>query len=358
MRVMIDIGHPAHVHFFKNFINSMKSKGHEIKITSRNKEVALDLLKSFGFAYENRGEIQTGLYHKAFGMIGIDRTLYHIAREFQPDILLGFHNPYIAHIAWLTGKPSIIFTDTENVRIASLLTFPFTNVICTPSCFRDKIPENKHIVFNGYKELAYLHPNHFTPDTDVYSLLGLGKNDPYIILRFISWAASHDVGLSGIRKDSEQEFIKSLETYGTVFISSERPLPANLEKYRLTLPPEKMHSVLSFANLYIGEGGTMAVEAALLGTPAIHIEADAQGQPTGAISGNFTELRDRYDMMYFYADQEAALQKGCELLSDKNLKESWKKKREYLLSEKWDIAEWMTRFVEEYPASFFANRRM
>lgn len=336
----------------------MESKGHDIKITSRNKEVALDLLNYYNFPYENRGEIQKGLFHKAFGMIGIDRTLYRIARAFKPDILLGFHNPYIAHTAWLIGKPSIIFTDTENVRIASLLTFPFSDVICTPSCFRDKIPQNKHIIFNGYKELAYLHPNHFTPDDGIYSLLGLSKKDPYIILRFISWAASHDVGLSGIRKGSEHEFIKSLETYGTVFISSERPLPANLEKYRLVIPAEKMHSVLSFADLYIGEGGTMAVEAALLGTPAIHIEADAHGQPTGAISGNFTELRDRYDMMYFFADQDAALQKGCALLRDKNLKESWKKKRERLLGEKRDIAEWMTWFVEGYPESFFTSRRI
>ena len=67
MRVLFDMGHPAHVHFFKNTIKNLKRDGHQVKITARNKEVTLALLKAYGLDYENRGEIYTGMLNKAFG---------------------------------------------------------------------------------------------------------------------------------------------------------------------------------------------------------------------------------------------------------------------------------------------------
>ena len=39
MKILIDINHPAHVHYFKNFIKIMEKKGHEFLIISRNKEI-------------------------------------------------------------------------------------------------------------------------------------------------------------------------------------------------------------------------------------------------------------------------------------------------------------------------------
>ena len=52
MRILIDIGHPAHVHYFKNFIWQMQKKGHEFMITARDKEVALNLLDKYGFGLD------------------------------------------------------------------------------------------------------------------------------------------------------------------------------------------------------------------------------------------------------------------------------------------------------------------
>ena len=59
--------------------------------------------------------------------------------------------------------------------------------------------------------------------------------------------------------------------YGKVIISSEGELPVELEKYRVKISPERMHDLLSFASLYIGEGATTASECAMLGTPAIYV---------------------------------------------------------------------------------------
>lgn len=49
MRLLVDIGHPAHVHLFKNFMWEMERKGHEVLITATEKDIALKLLDNYGF---------------------------------------------------------------------------------------------------------------------------------------------------------------------------------------------------------------------------------------------------------------------------------------------------------------------
>lgn len=357
MRVLFDMGHPAHVHFFKNIINNLKRDGHEVKITARNKEVTLALLKAYDLEYENRGEIYTGMLNKALGMIKIDLKLLQIARKFKPDMLIGVHNPYIAHVGAILRKPVIIFTDTENVKVASLLTFPFAQTILTPMYFRDPVDPEKHVKIKGLKETAYLHPNYFSPDPNVLEELGLHQEEKFIVMRFISWGASHDTALSGIIKGSEKELIRKLSSYGKIFITSEKPLDGDLEQYRLQVPPEKIHSLLSYAGLYIGEGGTMAVEAGILGTPAIHIESDSTGRATGESCGNFLELRDKYGLIFFYPTEGMALQKALEILENPNSKKEWQDKQRKLWTEMTDVTTWLTDFIERYPESFYQYKK-
>jgi predicted glycosyltransferase len=229
------------------------------------------------------------------------------------------------------------------------LTFPFTDVICTPSCFKRDLG-HKQVRFNGYKELAYLHPKYFKPDIEVLEDVGLTKTDAFIILRFVSWNASHDIGLSGIKKGTEMKFIKSLEQYGKVFISSEKKMNADLDSYSLPISPEKIHSLMSFARLYIGEGGTMATESAILGTPSIHIESANLEKPSAAsiFCGNFIELRDKYDLLYMFTDQERALEKAISILEDKNSKQKWQIKKDKLIKDKEDVTKFMVKMVEKY----------
>jgi hypothetical protein len=356
MRILIDIGHPGQVYFFRNFIEQAEKAGHAIKVTARDKEVTLALLSAFHIPFEKRGEIRNGLGRKAFDIASIDYWLYKVAKRFAPDLLVGFHNPYIAHVSKLIGKPSIIFTDTEGVWSASCITYPFADAICTPACFLEQLNPRKHVRFNGYKELAYLHPNYFTPNQEIVRNAGFSDDESIILLRLISWAACHDVGLQGIQRGSELDFVRTLEQYGRVVVTSEKGLPPSLEKYKLTVPPHHIHSLLSCANLYIGEGGTMAAEAAVLGTPAIHIEKNSHGRPTGESSGNFRELRDKYKLLAFFATQEEALEEAVRLLSDKQTKKQWRTKREVLVKDKIDVTAWMVDFIEEYPESHYRYR--
>jgi len=353
MRIMVGVGHPKNVHFWRNIINNLEKDGHEVKIVARKKDITLYLLDAYGFDYEVVGENYKSLIKKAYGMIETDFKALKVAKNFKPDIL-AMGTPYLAQVSKLIRKPHIAFLDTEHATLTYKLTYPFTDVVCTPSCIKKKINPEKHVLFNGYMELAYLHPNYFNPDPSVLDEVELGQ-DKIIVLRFVSWEASHDAKSKGFDHKMKIKLVNFLKEFGKVFITSEKYLNNEFEKYKLTIPPEKFHSLLYYASLCVSESSSIAVESALLGIPTIHMEAMTSRQGTvdmTAIHGNIDELVNKYKLIFSFSDQNKALEKAIELLSDAQSKEKWKMRRENLLKDKIDVTAFMTDFIERYPRSF------
>ena len=347
MKILFNIGHPAQVHLFKNLIRELERRGHQCKITTIAKDVSLYLLDAYGFEYEVVGEEKPTLATKAMELLRVESRLYRIARSFRPDLLVGgVGNVYVAHVGKLLRKPSIVFDDTEHAKIDHRLMDPFVSVICTPSCYRGDIGP-KQVRYNGYHELAYLHPDRFTPNPAVLTELGLAEGDPFIIVRFVSWQASHDVGHNGLTLDTKRKAIHEFEKFGRVFITSENPLPEEFENYRISVSQEKMHDMLYYATLLYGESATMASECAVLGTHAIFCDFAGRG---------YTDEEEReYDLVYNFkldkSSQKESIEKAAELLRDPDLKEKGRGKRERLLSDKIDVTAFMIWFIENYPTS-------
>ena len=345
MKILVDIGHPAHVHLFKNMIWNLENDGHEVKITAREKEIVLYLLDVYRFKYENLGKHHKKLLNKLLGLISRDYKLYKVAKKFKPDIFISHGSMYAAHVAKLLGKPHISLEDTEHSIEQIRLYAPFTDVILTSTCFKKNLGK-KQVRYNGYHELAYLHPNYFKPDPSILEELTLNKDDKLVVLRFVAWGASHDIGQHGFI--SKRELVKKLEDFGRILITSEHKLGKDFEKYRIPVSPEKIHDLLYYATIYIGEGATMASECAVLGTPAIYLNTLRLGYTD--------EEEEKYGLVYNFSDaktaQKQAFEKASELLDTDNLKEKWQKKRKKLLNEKIDVTKFVTDFIENYPESF------
>ena len=47
MKVLFDLGHPAHVHYFKNLIELLQKHGHKVLVIARKKDVTQKLLKNY-----------------------------------------------------------------------------------------------------------------------------------------------------------------------------------------------------------------------------------------------------------------------------------------------------------------------
>jgi hypothetical protein len=318
----------------------MEKRGHEVIITAGDKEVTLKLLDNYGFKYHFTCKRTTG-YRLMFEIVKRDFQMLKFVKKYNPDIVMGIASTISAHVSRVTSAKSIVFTDTEHTKLADMITYPFSDLIVTPSCYSKDLGK-KQIRYNGYHELAYLHPNYFTPDPAVLEELGLEEGDPFIIMRFVSWGASHDIGHHGIQ--NKIEFVKELEKYGRVLITSEGDMGPEFEKYKIKVSPEKLHDLLYYATLYIGEGATTASECAILGTHAIYVNTLRLGYTD--------EQEEEYDLLYTFSNPDTcekdALNKATELLENETLREEGKKKREKLLSDKIDVTEFMVDFIKNY----------
>jgi predicted glycosyltransferase len=221
------------------------------------------------------------------------------------------------------------------------LTIPLATRFITPESYQGDVGKN-HLTYAGFHDLAYLHPNVFAPDPSVLQLLCLREGEKYIIMRFVAWEAAHDIGKKGLSSESRRRIIHLLSRHAKVFITSERSLEEEFEPYRLSIPPEKLLDALAFATMYIGEGGSMATEAAILGTPSVFVSPFT--------AGVLQELENKYDLMYsFQPYQEATIvEKINQLMGLENLKGLWQEKRQRLLDEKIDLTRWMVDVILQY----------
>ncbi len=347
MRILIDIGHPAHVHLFKNFARKMLEKGHKILFTCREKEFEIELLKANNFSYHSFGPKYKSITGKILGLLKFDYLEWKVCREFKPDILLSHGSMYSAHAAWLIKKPHIAFDDTYNMEQIRLYE-PFTPVLLTGNYEHPRVSK-KEIRYAGYHELSYLHPNYFKPNKEILRDLGVRPNEKYVLVRFIALNATHDIGNKGISTKQKIEAVKKLSKYAKVFISSEGELPEDLESFRLRTKPEQILDVMAFASLVWGESITIPAEAAVLGVPAIN--------NNNMKSYYLHDEQDNYGLCFCYKanneDLDKALNKCIELLNrDKQeLADEWQKKRDKLINEHIDVTSFLIWFVENYPES-------
>jgi len=346
MKVLIDIAHPAHVHYFRNFAKIFIGLGHKVKFIARDRGPIIDLLKFYKLDFVNRGKKGNSLSNKFLYPIKAIYNIFKIAIGFRPDIFIDMGTVFSAPIAWIFRKPYIAFDDTETAGKARKLLMPFASVILTPDCFKIDLGK-KHLRFIGYMELFYLHHKFFQPDDSIYSILGLKKNEKYSIVRFVSWDAFHDKGHDGLSLENKIKAVKEFSQYSKVFISCENEIPKQLKSFLIKIPPEKMHDALAFASLFYGESATMASECACLGVPAIYIN--------NAELGYLQEEQNKYKIVYMYKerfeDQEKSIQMGIEILKNNNDKKKWEKKSKLIHSDKIDVTAFLVWFIENYPES-------
>ena len=345
MNILIDIGHPAHVHLTKHLAHLMEEKGHKVLFTCRQKEFIIQLLEAEGFQYVSFGKKYLTTLKKMWGIIKFDFLLWKTSLKFKPDIFVSHGSMYAAVVSRLMRKPHISFEDTYNLEQVRLYR-PFTDLILTGDYQHPVISDKKEFRMAGYHALAYLHPNRFSPDENVLDELGVAKGEKYVVVRFVAWNATHDIGHTGVTMENKIQAVREFSKYARVFISSEGTLPAMFDEYRLPTHPSRIHHVIAFSSLVFGESSSMAEEAAALGVPSIFINDKStwytkdMEQKFGLVF-NFTESKE---------DQLKSIQKGVEILSQ-TTKQDWMGKSKKMLKEKIDVSAFVAWVVENYPES-------
>jgi predicted glycosyltransferase len=337
LRLLFDVLHPAHVHHYRPLAQEVLAEGGEVLFTARKKDVTLQLLAEAGLPHKVLSTMLPG------GLVGLasefayrSARLAAEARRFRPDAMLGIMGPCIAPVGRLMRIPTVVSYDTETAGITNRWVFPLATRVLVPESWRAGLRPNMHR-FAGFQELAYLHPRRFAADRE--RLVALGVAEPYIVVRFVSFEASHDLGDRGF--SDRVAFVRALERHARVVISSERGVPEELRDRVLRFPASDLHHLLAFADLVVGEGATTCVEAALLGTPAIFVHT--------AQLGYIRELEERWQLLAQTDRQDRALELAEAWFAEgrASLKATWSERRAALLEAKCDTTGLLRRTVEE-----------
>ena len=334
MNLLVDINHPAHVHLFRNLISHYSSEHHVVTVI-RNKDVTTELLDHHGIDYLELSTPGHGLAGWTRELIERDRRVLQLYRELHFDLAVGCA-PLVTHLSLFTGTPSLVFEEDDDavVPIFSLLRNPFATGIISPNCMKYRGWERKRIFHNSYHELAYLHPEQFTPDQEILTKYDLTPGE-YVMLRFSALDAHHDVGAEGISPALLAEIRTLLDGY--------RQMESVEYAEHHRIDPGDMHHVLAYAKLVISDSQTVTAEAAVLGVPSVRYNSFV-----GKIS-YLNELERRYHLTYGYrpGNERRFLGRIRWILQSPGIHKRFAGRRAQMLHEKTNLHHWMIRYIDE-----------
>lgn len=283
MRVWIDLSNSPHPLLFMPIARRIEAEGGEALLTVRDHAQTAELARERWPDAELIGAASpSGRVSKAAAVGGRVAALARWARRSRPDVALS-HNSYGQLLAArLLRLPAVTAMDFEH-QPANHLAFRAASRILVPEAVpaeplrRQGARDGKLIRYEGLKEELYL--GDFEPDAAILSRLGI-EREPGMVLAV---ARSAPAGAAYHRGENPifSEALRALdrqEHVRTVVLARhpEQRREARALGLRRAVVPEHAidsRSLLCEADAFVGAGGTMTREAALLGVPTFSIFA-------------------------------------------------------------------------------------
>jgi predicted glycosyltransferase len=284
MRVWIDILTPKQVYLFSELSHALESRGHDVFRTTRryrevNELLALKSLSANEVGKHGGPTLEGKLLAGAQRILELTRLVGRI----RPDVAVSFASPEASRTAIGLAIPGITINDSPHSEIVARLTVPLSKILLTPKIIPDKAwlrlgaaPE-MIVKYDALDPVAWLR--RLTPDPRVLAELKLDPNEPIVVFRAEEAFASY------LADRVSQEKSVIIPVINSLLEKSRRRLQVvALPRYTEQAPairaafenhvivPERVvdgPSLLFFSWVFVGAGGTMTAEAALMGVPTI-----------------------------------------------------------------------------------------
>lgn len=338
MRILVEIAHPKHVHFFRPLLKRWGAAGNKVKILTRDKDITHILLDKYAIPYSCLSKQRSLFATTELITRWVKLTGWLI--RFRPDVVLSIAGITTAFPSKLLSIPNIALTDTETAVLSNRLAFPFADRILTPEWFNGRFGA-RHRVYRGFHEWAYLHPDEFRPDAKIVREEGIDPDKPYSVVRLVRWISAHDRGETGFTPEEAKALVLGLSKSMRVYLSTEGDPPPELERFKARFEVDRIHHVLAFAALVVGESPSMATEAALLGVPAI-LASSWAGR-----CGNMQVLEKRFGLMRVFEQGAGALREALIEAEDRPSHASSQARRELLTNQLECVPDVVDRHIGE-----------
>ena len=274
VKIWIDIVNAPHAHFFKGIIRELEKRGHEVLVTTREFDGLTGILDMLGIDYYIVGKHGgSTLEGKLIASVERQHKLAKLIIEENPDLSLYKNSPEAPRVAFGLGVPTIGFADNDTATAVNKLMMPFTRRLIYPKAIdayeliKCGADANSLRPMNGIPELAHLYE--FIPTKEPLKELGLTAHS-YIVMRTEPIKANYFNG--DAEKSILENIIPLLPDVPLVLFPRTETQAKRFEHFENVIIPKHITdslSLLYYAKLMIGAGGTMNREALALGTPTI-----------------------------------------------------------------------------------------
>lgn len=279
MKVWFDLSNSPHINLFYDLIRDLESCGCQIIITCRPLANTIDLLEQKKLLYTVVGEhYGKKFYKKLFGYPIRVLQLLDFLKKQKPDLAVSqssFHSPLVAK---LLGIPSIYTNDNEHA-LGNVPSFLFATKIFIPENLSIRkvvklgASKNKITQYPGVKEGIYL----WRLGENIYQIRKERLNQPVkIYVRPEPLTAQYyKAGVNFL----DHALIALQNMFSITVLPRDK---TQLDHYKqskfssITVPvkPLRFAVIAEDCSLFIGAGGSMTRELAVLGIPTISVYQD------------------------------------------------------------------------------------
>lgn len=254
------------------------SKNHKILCTSRNYREVVELSKiknvNLRLVGEHGGSTREGKLHSSIQRMN---DLLGEVTRFSPDLTISFCSPEAARIAFGMGIKHVAFSDSPHAEAVMRLAVPFVQKLLIPWV----IPKSEFVKYGITKKdiIQYksIDAAVIVKEKTKINKINVDKTKKTIVIRPEESEAAY---VQGKTKSDEiiGEVSRVNNLYNILVLARYIPQQKRLkEKFgkKITIMDKVVDgkSLLNITDLFIGSGGTMTAEAALMGVPTISYDA-------------------------------------------------------------------------------------
>ena len=279
MKVWFDVLTPKQVLFFEPMIKRIK-KNHTVLCTSRDYQQVTQLAKIRDLKLKIIGKHGgTKRHDKLNASLHRSKSLSLRIKQFSPDITVSFCSPEAARVSYGLGISHICFSDSPHATAVMRLVVPLVQKLLIPWIIPKKEftkfgIDSKDIVSYRAIDAAIIAKRKISKNNKTRSKKNVRK---IILVRVEEEYASYSTKrrpaipiIKEILKNFSNEEIVVMGRYSSQVKHLEQVFGKKIRVLNKVVDSKKL---LENTDVFIGSGGTMTAESALLGIPTISYNA-------------------------------------------------------------------------------------